>query len=302
MTNQQSATLAPHASAGVSNQQHLHRAAASRAVQVSAIVFLKLGGSLITDKTRVEQARPRTIRRLAREIKAALADRSDLRLVLGHGSGSFGHVAAKKHGTREGIKDRSGWLGYAEVAAAAARLNQIVTDIFVAEGVPVVSLPPSASARCENGQLFYLDTFALRMLLENQLVPLLQGDVALDMVRGATIVSTEDVFIYLVREFQPTHILLAGEVAGVFEDSRMAGAIIPVITPANIAQYAAALGGSRGTDVTGGMLGKVKQMLSIVQHHPTLEARIFSGVPHGNVQRLLSEPEASIGTAIRNDQ
>jgi isopentenyl phosphate kinase len=262
-------------------------------------IFLKLGGSLITDKTRIEHAHQAVIRRLAREVKAAREARPDLQLVLGHGSGSFGHVAAKKHGTRDGVQDRSGWLGYAEVAAAAARLNQIVTDVFVAEGVPVVSVPPSASARCEDGQLFYLDTFAVRTLLENGLVPLVQGDVALDTVRGATIVSTEDVFIYLVREFQPSHILLAGEVAGVFENAAMPSAIIPVITPGNVAQYAAALGGSHGTDVTGGMIGKVNQMLSVVQHHPRIEVRIFSGVPRGNVQRLLIDPDAPIGTAIR---
>jgi len=263
------------------------------------MLFLKLGGSLITDKTKVEHAHTRTIRRLAREIKAAREARPDLQLVLGHGSGSFGHVAAKKHGTREGVTERSGWLGYAEVATAAARLNQIVTDLFVAEGVPVVSVPPSASARCEDGRLFYLDTFAVRTLLENGLVPLVHGDVALDNVRGATIVSTEDVFIYLVREFQPTHLLLAGEVAGVFENAALTGAIIPVITPANVRQYAAALGGSHGTDVTGGMVGKVQQMLDVVKHYPMIEARIFSGAMRGNVQRLLIDPAAPIGTAIR---
>ena len=270
--------------------------------QPPTTVFLKLGGSLITDKTQIEHAHKTAIRRLAREIKAALDARPDLQLVLGHGSGSFGHVAAKKHGTRDGVQDQSGWLGYAEVAAAAARLNQIVTDVFVAEGVPVVSVPPSASARCEDGTLSYLDTFAVRTLLQNGLVPLMQGDVALDTVRGATIVSTEDVFIYLVRELQPMHILLAGEVTGVFENADMSGAIIPVITLGNVAQYAAALGGSHGTDVTGGMLGKVQQMLGVVQHYPQIEARIFSGVPRGNVQRLLIDPRAEIGTAIRNEQ
>ena len=267
--------------------------------QPPTTIFLKLGGSLITDKTQVEHTHEPVIHRLACEIKAAREARPDLQLVLGHGSGSFGHVAAKKHGTRTGVKDRSGWLGYAEVAASAARLNQIVTDVFIAEGVPVVSLPPSASARCEDGRLSYLDTFILRALLEHGLVPLVHGDVALDTVRGATIVSTEDVFIYLVREFQPTHILLAGEVAGVYEHPDLSGAIIPVITPGNVTQYAAALGGSHGTDVTGGMRDKVQQMLGLVQRYPTVEARIFSGIIRGNVQRLLVEPEAPIGTVIR---
>lgn len=266
--------------------------------QPPSTIFLKLGGSLITDKTQVEHARKPVIQRLAREIKAAREVRPELQLVLGHGSGSFGHVAAKKHGTRAGVKDRSGWLGYATVAAAAARLNQIVTDIFVAEGVPVVSLPPSASARCDDGRLSYLDTFVLRALLEHNLVPLVQGDVALDTVRGATIISTEDVFLYLVREFQPTHILLAGEVAGVYEHPAKRDPIIPVITPGNVEQYTSALGGSHGTDVTGGMSAKVNQMLGLVQRYPSIEARIFSGAVRGHVQRLLIDPHAEVGTTI----
>ena len=57
-----------------------------------------------------------------------------------------------------------------------------------------------------------------------------------------------------------------------------------------MAQYASALGGSHGTDVTGGMIGKVNQMLDVVQHHPAIEARIFSGALRGNVQRLLIDP------------
>jgi isopentenyl phosphate kinase (EC 2.7.4.-) len=60
--------------------------------------FLKLGGSLITDKTRENAPRLDVIRRLAREISGALAT-APPKLVLGHGSGSFGHAAARKYGT-----------------------------------------------------------------------------------------------------------------------------------------------------------------------------------------------------------
>ncbi len=261
-------------------------------------IFLKLGGSLITDKTKVEHARTRTIRRLALEIQAAREARPDLHLVLGHGSGSFGHVAAQKHGTRQGVTDPAGWRGFAEVAAAAARLNQIITDVFVSAGVPVISLPPSVSARCEDGVLLYLDVETIRTALANGLVPVVQGDVAFDRVRGATIVSTEDVFLYLAQELQATHILLAGEVAGVYEQAEPDGAIVPVITPDNLIQYAGALGGSRGADVTGGMAGKVNQMLEVVRRQPAIEVRIFSGAVGGNVKRLLIDPSTAIGTTI----
>jgi isopentenyl phosphate kinase len=82
----------------------------------------------------------------------------------------------------------------------------------------------------------------------------------------------------------------------------MTGAIVPLITPDNVTRYASALGGSHGADVTGGMLGKVNQMLSVVKHYPSIEVRIFSGAVRGNVQRLLIDPDVPIGTAIRHQQ
>jgi isopentenyl phosphate kinase len=265
------------------------------------IIFLKLGGSLITDKTRVEHARRSVIRRLAREVAAAREVCANLQLVLGHGSGSFGHVAAKKYGTRSGVTDQSGWRGFAEVAASAARLNQIVTDIFIAAGVPVISLPPSASARCDDGALIYLDTFGLRAALEQGLVPLVQGDVAFDVVRGATIVSTEDVFVYLARELEPDHVLLAGEVAGVYGAADMTGNVIDRLTPGTLEQHSTALGGSHGTDVTGGMIDKVRQMLHLIHHLPNVTVRIFSGAKPGAVRTLLIDPQYPLGTVIGHD-
>jgi isopentenyl phosphate kinase len=57
------------------------------------LTFVKLGGSLITDKRLENSFRAETAARIASEIQAALAEMM-LQLVIGHGSGSFGHVAA----------------------------------------------------------------------------------------------------------------------------------------------------------------------------------------------------------------
>ena len=108
-----------------------------------SLVFLKLGGSAITDKTREATPKPDVIRDAARAIYAAREQDATLQILLGHGSGSFGHFAAKKF--RFGQKEN--WRAYAETGASAQRLNRLVTDIFLQENVPVVSLQPSASAR-----------------------------------------------------------------------------------------------------------------------------------------------------------
>ncbi|MFQ5592617.1 MAG: isopentenyl phosphate kinase [Anaerolineae bacterium] len=262
-------------------------------------IFLKLGGSLITDKTHAETPRLTVIRRLAQEIRAALDERPDLRLLLGHGSGSFGHYAAE----RTTLLEREGFdpQAYAEVGASAARLNRIVADICVAERVPVVSLPPSASARCNDGRLQYLATAPIETLLAEGAVPLVYGDVALDDVRGATIISTEDIFAYLARTLKPARIILAGEVDGVFTaDPTRDPTAQPVrkITPATFSALVQALGGSAGYDVTGGMVSKVRTMVDLVEAHLQIEVYVISGVQAGRVQRALTPKQPKGGTII----
>jgi isopentenyl phosphate kinase len=264
---------------------------------MAELVFLKLGGSLITDKTSESVARPRVIRRLASEVRAALNKRPGLKLVLSHGSGSFGHVVASRHGTRKGVRGPEAWQGFAEVADMAAQLNRIVTTAFVRAGIPVLSLAPSALARCEKGELVKFDTSPITTALKIGLVPLVYGDCVFDAALGGTIASTEDILAYLTSELSPTRILLAGDVPGVFGSSSPAR-IVPVITPATFEKIRPALSGSRGADVTGGMAVKVTQMLALAERYPRLTIHILSGKTPGLLQRALTAPDMCSGTRL----
>jgi isopentenyl phosphate kinase len=260
------------------------------------LVFLKLGGSLITDKARPHAARPETLRRLMDEIAAALGGQADLRVVLGHGSGSFGHVEAAKYGTRQGVKTPDEWRGFAEVQAAAGELNRLVLDAARAAGLPVLNLPPSASALCREGVIRSMAVAPVQTALSNNLVPLVFGDVAIDEARGGTIVSTEDVFRYLAGVLRPAQILLAGLDPGVL--TRWPGGdVIPSLVPgANLE----AIGGSQAADVTGGMATKVREMLALVSDVPGLSVQIFSGETPGLVRGALLgkvQPGTMLGPA-----
>ena len=68
----------------------------------SQLVFLKLGGSLITDKTQPMTPRLDVIQHLAGEISAAVKSSPRLSLLIGHGSGSFGHEVADRYQTQAG--------------------------------------------------------------------------------------------------------------------------------------------------------------------------------------------------------
>jgi len=268
---------------------------------MSELAFVKLGGSLITDKTRPATARQDVIARLAQEIAAARAARPDLRLLLGHGSGSFGHVVGQRYGTRAGVRDAEGWRGFAETAAAAARLNRIVADALLAAEVPAWSLAPSATARCQDGRLVELGVEAITRALAVGLVPLVYGDVALDDERGGTIVSTEEVFAFLVPRLRPNRIVLVGEVDGVYTADPAidpTARLITHLTPERLTAGGIGLGGARGVDVTGGMASKVAAMSELVQAHPGLEVHLIGGQP-GRLAAVLADPTLPAGTRIR---
>lgn len=262
------------------------------------VLFLKLGGSLITDKTGVEAVRETVLARVALEIAAALAAAPDLSLVLGHGSGSFGHVAAAAENTRQGVHSAAGWHAFARVSDAAARLNRLVVAALLDAGVPALSLQPSASANCRDGVIQSLAAGPVRQALTARLVPVVYGDVAFDDGRGGTIISTEEVLAFLAEELRPHWFLLAGETPGVLD---LQGTAVPTLTPANLETILPALGQSRGTDVTGGMASKVQEMLTLANRLPEMRVRIFSGLVAGNMHNALVAPESAPGTVLQGE-
>src|SRR5688572_3811335 len=200
--------------------------------RMKELLFLKLGGSLITDKTQPYTPRLDIIEDVALQISTALKNQPTLRLVIGHGSGSFGHVAASEYHTRDGFVPRASplihrerdkteenyWKGFAEVWYQASALNRFVMKALNKTNVPSIALPPSANVIASDGQVSIWETTAIRMALAAGLVPVIYGDVAFDEVRGGTILSTEDLFGFLARALNPERILLAGLEAAVCDD------------------------------------------------------------------------------------
>ena len=249
--------------------------------------FLKLGGSLITDKTQPSILRQDSLARLASEIATAFAKNPERKMVLGHGSGSFGHVPAKKYLTRKGVHAPTQWKGFAEVWLQASTLNRLVVEALHEAGLPVVVFPPSAGATSRHGKIITWDLHALRAALEANLLPVVYGDVVFDIARGGTILSTEDLFAHLARHLHPIRILIAGIEPGVWADYPKCTQVIPEIRPDNLPEIMPSLGGSAATDVTGGMADKVKKMLAVTQKISELEVLIFSGKAPGNVLKAL---------------
>lgn len=264
------------------------------------LVFLKLGGSLITDKTKPYTPLLDVIDDLALQIATTLQTQPNLRLILGHGAGSFGHVAASEYKTRDGFPrpsplthrerdttEENYWKGFAEVWYQASSLNRYVMEALHKAGVRAVALPPSASVIASEGQVAVWETTPIRMALAAHIVPVIFGDVVFDEVRGGTILSTENLFAFLVRALSSERILLAGLEAAVWEDFPARTRKIDRITPESFEQIKQGVGKSTGADVTGGMQAKVNEMLDLVKQNPNLKIQIFSGTATGNLARAM---------------
>ncbi len=255
------------------------------------LIFLKLGGSLITDKTRPRTVRPDVLKRLCKEIASACKRDPSLLLLLGHGSGSFGHVAAKEFKTRDGLSPTSDtekyWLGFSEVWHEARALNIHVMDALRDVGIPSMALPASASVIAKDGEVAFWDITPIQRALSNGILPVVFGDVIFDEVRGGTILSTEDLFMHLARELRPQRILLAGLEDGIYADFPARKHKVERVTLASYIEIEQSIGASAGTDVTGGMDSKVRQMLALVEEIEGLSVQLFSGEIIGATEKAL---------------
>jgi isopentenyl phosphate kinase len=277
---------------------------------MAELVFLKLGGSLITDKTLPYTPRLAKLAELAAQLATVKQTHPELSLVLGHGSGSFGHTAAKEYQTRQGTPlrlppfsakiggENPYWKGFAEVWYQASALNRFVMEALHAAGVPALALAPVSAVTARDGKVAAWELTPLKTALAAGLVPVVYGDVVFDEVRGGTILSTEDLFEHLARQLRPQRILLAGLEGAVWADFPARQERVEKITPASFNEVKAGVGQSHGADVTGGMESKVRQMLELVTEIPGLTAQIFSGEEPGNLTRALTG--ANLGSLIAN--
>lgn len=260
-------------------------------------ILIKLGGSLITDKTKAKTFRPESVRRIARQVVHLRDHSRNIRIVIGHGSGSFGHFEARKYRTVDGVRTDHERQGFVQVGAVAAELSQLVLNEFHAASLPAMRFQPSSTIVAIDRQIQSFDSRALTMALDRQLIPLIHGDIALDERIGGTIISTEALFAHLVVQLGVQQIILLGEVDGALDHH---GGLISRITPTSLADVRSALAESHGVDVTGGMLQKVETMVALVRDHPSLTVIIADG-RRDNVLVDLLLNRREIGTRICAD-
>jgi isopentenyl phosphate kinase len=264
---------------------------------MNQLILIKLGGSLITDKNNPFTPNLEVIERLAKEIKKILIA-GKFNLIVGHGSGSFGHVTAKLYQTQKGfINDKSPY-GAALVQDSASQLNRIVVKKFLEEQVRAVTISPSSSLTTKDGKISEWNLTPLLLLLKNKMLPIVYGDVVPDEKKGCTITSTEVLLNYLAinlkKVYQIEKIIYLGDTSGVWDENKK---IIPLITPKTYISLQKNFGASRGIDVTGGMDHKMSEAIEIAKKG--IEVVIANGKTTGILTKIIMKEKGDY-TTIKN--
>jgi isopentenyl phosphate kinase len=252
--------------------------------------ILKIGGSVLTDKNRVSVARPDAIERIAKEIGESPIPG----LVLIHGAGSFGHHQAKEYKLKDGLTDWS-IKGIWPTHHAVKSLNRIVVDALQMSGVDALPVNPLSNCTLQNGRIEHMCMDVIRLMLHAEIVPVMHGDVAMDRIRGIDVLSGDQLVPYLAIELKATRVGIGTNVDGVLDGK---GDLIKKITPANINEINGLLAGSGGVDVTGGMQGKIQELMALAE--AGIPSLVFNAEKPGNVLKFLKN-DLKEGTFIRGD-
>ncbi len=270
------------------------------------MIILKIGGSILTKK---DLAKPEVdyenLERIASEIEESLHSddlNSDLSdgLIIVHGAGSFGHPPASKYKIGESfpIEDYPfKRLGFAEIQNQVKKLNSIICDSLIKHNIPVVSIPPSSFVTTVDKRIYEFRLGLIKKYIKEGYVPVLYGDIVLDEELKMAIISGDQILQYIAKILKSDNIILGTDVDGVYtknpknhKDSKL----ISVLTNLNQIEE---LESTTNIDVTGGMVGKVKELLELANLGIDSEI-INANTPKTIANALQSKPV--IGTKLTN--
>ena len=252
--------------------------------------ILKIGGSVLCNKDVPYSIKWDNLERVAMEIRKAmdhyLNKGEELKLILIHGGGSFGHPVAKRYIKNSRFKDMD--RGFWEIQKTMRRLNTLIIDTLHEYGIPGVSIQPSSFVAFREEEIHF-DTYVIEGMLKRRLVPVVHGDIVISNREGYRIFSGDHALPYLSKKLKPDISLHASDVDGVLDPE---GKVIKSINSENIEEVVKYLKFSKKKDVTGGMYLKVMEA-----YRMGIKVLIFNGNKEGNIYKSLIG-DYSIGTRI----
>ena len=213
---------------------------------------IKLGGSVITDKSNYRKVNQTLLSNLCEVISS-----NKEKKILIHGAGSFGHILALKFGLNKPgpIKGREREI--ARVISDVLTLDSEIVDELNAKGVKAISVPPHVIYNSNKP-----DFRPIHSLLRKGFVPVLYGDIILFNGKYR-IISGDEIALDLSRKFRPESVVFLTDVDGLYDSDpkkNKNAKLIPSIKAKMISVV------DTDADATGSMAGKMERIKKMVAY------------------------------------
>jgi isopentenyl phosphate kinase len=137
----------------------------------------------------------------------------------------------------------------------------MLSGIFRQYGIPVIPLTPSDYLIARNGRIDTCNLSPIKEWMRLGCVPSTGGDIVPDVSTGFSIVSGDQLAVYIAISLSASKLIFATDVDGIFDSdpNRNRSARLLRLVQARDVQRIAARVGPDITDVTGGMEGKIEE-------------------------------------------
>ncbi|MBY8982232.1 MAG: type 2 isopentenyl-diphosphate Delta-isomerase [Candidatus Lokiarchaeota archaeon] len=264
------------------------------------IILLKLGGSLLTDKNKPFSLRKDIIKHAIDQI-----GKSNKRLIIIHGGGSFGHPVAKEYNISKGLNPsiENQIFGLAKTHNTMNKLNSYIINEFLEMNIPTLSIQASSIFLKESQNYLMKSIDIIETCIGLGLIPILYGDIILDQSGNFSIISGDQIILELcnnLKNYQVEKVIFTIETDGIYINENNTNNIklatnldykeLEGISLANLGQK---------IDVTGGMESKFKTIKDICELN--VPVQIINGLKSDNILKALRSEEVE-GTYINIDE
>ncbi len=210
------------------------------------MIIVKLGGSIITDKTQYKAFRSKETENIIKEL-IKIKDN----FIIVHGGGSFGHIMARKYNL-PGKLNKNSLEGYTMVHNDMVELNIKISNLLLQYGINNIGIPPSSIIynNKKNYNIF-------KKYFSVNIMPVSYGDVYLKNENYLGIYSGDNIVYDLSKIFKPEKVIFFSDVDGIYDKNPKKYNDAKLLKTVNKDFK------SDNNDVTGGIMGKYMTMKKI---------------------------------------
>ena len=262
------------------------------------MIILKIGGSILTNKnSQHSEVNIQNLTRISAEIKESI-NNSPKDLIIVHGAGSFGHPLAKKFEIGKKFDEdmfSKKRLGFCEIQNEVKKLNMFICEVFIQNSLPVISIPASSFITADNKRITHGNLDFFKRYLNKGFIPVIYGDVVLDSKLEFCVISGDQIIQYIAKNLNANQVILGTDVDGIYNKNPKIHDDAIFFNKFSSLNDLSSFEGTNNIDVTGGMVGKIKELLYLADFG--IESKIINAEVKDNVFKALEDKEVK-GTII----